>query len=122
MNTNFYGAIRVLKGALPTMRAQKSGTIVQMSSIFGFFACPGGTMYNCSKSAVESLHETLKVELAPFNIRIVILEPGVFRTGILTSAAQPSLGVSQHYLETAVGKVFSLVGAMIQDPEIPTPC
>jgi hypothetical protein len=74
-------------------------------------------MYNCSKSAVEALYETLKVELAPFNIRTAIIEPGVFRTGILTSAPQPSLGVSQHYQETVVGQVFGLVGAMLQDPE-----
>ena len=57
------------------------------------------------------------VELVPFNIRTVILEPGVFRTGILTSTPQPSLRVSQHYQETAVCQVFGLVGAMLQDPE-----
>lgn len=116
MDTNFYGPIRVLKGALPTMRAQKSGTIVYMSSIFGFFACPGASMYSCSKSAMESVHDCLKVELAAFNIRSVILEPGMHRTNVIVAAAQPSV-VSQHYLETAVGQALGLAGAIAQDPD-----
>jgi NAD(P)-dependent dehydrogenase (short-subunit alcohol dehydrogenase family) len=116
MTTNFYGPIRVLKGVLPTMRAQRSGTVVQMSSILGFRPAPGCSAYGASKSALEGMTETLALDLKPFNIRCVILEPGLFRTGVLTAGPQPSV-VGKDYMESAVGEAFGLVGAMIQQPE-----
>ncbi|KAK5947704.1 hypothetical protein OHC33_011280 [Knufia fluminis] len=116
METNFFGPIRVIKGVLPVMRAQSSGTIVLMGSIFGFYACPGGAMYSCSKAAAELLHETLRKELAPFNIRTLIIEPGLFRTAVVTNAPQPVRGFSEPYLSTAIGKTLGLVENMVRDP------
>lgn len=116
MTTNFYGPIRVLKGVLPTLRAQRSGTIVSMSSILGFRPSPGCSAYNASKSALEGLTETLALDLKPFNIRCVILEPGLFRTGVLAAAPMPG-AVGKDYLESTVGAAFELVGKMIERPE-----
>lgn len=116
-DTNFFGAIRVLKGVLPTMRAQKSGTIVVIGSIFGLYACPGGAMYSCTKAALDMLYETLKVELKTFNIRSVVVAAGIFRTSILNNAPLPSQGFSEHYLGTAIGKLLGDVQGMMQEPE-----
>ena len=92
MDTKLYGSLRVLKGALPSMRARKSGTVVTMSSVFGFVACPGAMAYNVASFALDGLGESLAADLAPFNIRSVVLLPGRFRTNVLASAHRPEAG------------------------------
>lgn len=116
METNFFGPIRVLKGVLPAMRARGSGTIVLIGSTFGFYPCPSCAMYNTSKAAAEMLHETLMKELELFKIRTLIIEPGLFRTNVVTNAPQPVAGFSEPYLGTAIGKSLELVGNILQDP------
>ena len=103
MDTKLYGALRVLKGALPSMRARKSGTVVTMSSVFGFVACPGAMAYNCVNFALDGLGESLAADLAPFNIRSVILLPGLFRTNVMASAHRPDAGISEAYAESIGG-------------------
>ena len=78
--TNVFGLIEMTKAALPRMRAQKSGWIVNLSSIAGLAATPGFSVYNGSKFAVEGLSEALAGEVASFGIRVLIVEPGPFRT------------------------------------------
>lgn len=73
-------------------------------------------MYSCSKAAAELLHETLRKELAPFNIRTLIIEPGLFRTAVVTNAQQPIKGFSEPYLSTAIGKTLGLVENIVRDP------
>jgi NAD(P)-dependent dehydrogenase (short-subunit alcohol dehydrogenase family) len=78
--TNFFGLIRVTQAVLPTMRRQKSGTIVNISSGAGRFGFPSGSAYASTKFAVEGLSESISYELEPFGIKVAIVEPGVIRT------------------------------------------
>ena len=81
--TNFWGVIRCTQAALPVMRKQQSGHIVQISSIAGRVGLPGQPIYSASKWAMEGLSENLAHDLATFGIRVSLIEPGVTRTAIL---------------------------------------
>ena len=81
--TNFWGPVRCIQAALPTMRAQRSGHIIQVSSIAGRVGLPAQPIYSASKWALEGLSENLAHDLSSFGIRISIIEPGVTRTAIL---------------------------------------
>ena len=83
--TNFFGVIRLTQLVLPIMRKQKSGTIVNVSSVGGRIAIPVLSAYHSTKFALEGLSESMSYELAPFGIRVVIIEPGVIRTNIMNS-------------------------------------
>jgi NAD(P)-dependent dehydrogenase (short-subunit alcohol dehydrogenase family) len=78
--TNFFGLAALTRAALPIMRAQKSGAIVNISSMGGFIGFPGSGYYAATKFAVEGLSESLSKEVAPFGIKVIIVEPGPFRT------------------------------------------
>lgn len=82
MDTNLLGAIRVIRQVLPVMRAQKSGIIVNVSSVVGRFGLPGMSAYVASKFALEGLSESLTHEVEPFGIKVVLVEPGVVKTKI----------------------------------------
>lgn len=83
MDINVWGPVRCAQAVLPTMRAQGSGHIVNMSSVTGRFAAIGQAAYSASKWALESISESMAQELAPFGIEVSIIEPGVTRTAIL---------------------------------------
>jgi NAD(P)-dependent dehydrogenase (short-subunit alcohol dehydrogenase family) len=84
--TNFFGVIRVTQLLLPIMRKQKSGTIVNVSSVGGRIGLPVLSAYHSTKFALEGLSESMSYELEPFGIRVVIIEPGVIRTNIMNSS------------------------------------
>jgi len=90
--TNFFGALTVIQAALPFLRTQHQGHIMNISSVAGMTGLPGCGLYAASKFAMEGLSESLSHELAPFNIRVTIVEPGAFRTDFLS---QHSLKVSE---------------------------
>lgn len=79
-DTNLFGAVSVTRSVLPVMRRQRSGTIVQMSSMAGVFAIPGWAAYTASKFALEGISEALAAEVAHLGIDVMIVEPGRFRT------------------------------------------
>ncbi|HEY6885998.1 MAG TPA: SDR family oxidoreductase [Nitrososphaeraceae archaeon] len=83
--TNVFGLIRTTQAVLPTMRNQKSGIIVNISSAAGRFGYPAGSAYVSTKFAVEGLSESMSYELEPFGIKVVVVEPGVIRTNIFNS-------------------------------------
>jgi NAD(P)-dependent dehydrogenase (short-subunit alcohol dehydrogenase family) len=81
--TNVFGLLRVTRAFLPHLRKQRSGHILNLSSIGGLVAGPGIGYYNATKFAVEGLSEALAAEVAPLGIRVTIIEPGPFRTDFL---------------------------------------
>jgi NAD(P)-dependent dehydrogenase (short-subunit alcohol dehydrogenase family) len=85
--TNFFGLIRGCKAVIPTMRKQESGTIVNISSLGGRIGLmPFLTAYHSSKFAVEGFTESLRQELAQFNINVILIEPGAIRSNFIDNS------------------------------------
>ncbi len=82
METNFFGVQNVIREALPLMRAQTQGLIINISSVSGLYALPCFGAYNASKWALEGFSESLFYELLPFGIRVCLIEPGLYKTKI----------------------------------------
>ena len=82
-DTNYWGAIRCIQAVLPQMRERGAGHIMNVSSVAGRIAALAQTVYSSSKWALECLSENLAQEVAPFGIRVSVMEPGVARTAIL---------------------------------------
>ncbi len=80
LDTNVLGVVRAARAVAPTMRAQKSGTIINVGSLAGKVSAPYGGVYSASKHAVEALSDALYFELHPFGVRVVLIEPGGFET------------------------------------------
>jgi NAD(P)-dependent dehydrogenase (short-subunit alcohol dehydrogenase family) len=78
--TNLFGLIRVIQAVLPTMRKQRSGRILNISSGTGLFGFPGISAYVSTKFAVEGLSESIAYELEPFGIKVILIEPGFVKT------------------------------------------
>jgi NAD(P)-dependent dehydrogenase (short-subunit alcohol dehydrogenase family) len=95
--TNFFGAIRVMQKVLPIMRQQKSGTIVNVSSIAGRIGFPMGSSYVSSKFALEGLSESMSYELEQFGIRILLIEPGVINTNFAFVTPKKALDTNSPY-------------------------
>ena len=85
-DTNVFGVLRTIRAALPAMRARRSGTIVNVSSIAGIVARPYGGLYAASKHALEAISEALHFEVQPFGIRVVLIEPGQYGTRLADNA------------------------------------
>jgi len=83
--TNVFGLMETTRAVLPTMRAQKSGHILNISSVAGLVSQPGAGMYNATKFAVEGFSESLALDLAVFGIKVTLIEPGPFRTDFASS-------------------------------------
>ncbi|NHM31213.1 SDR family oxidoreductase [Neobacillus terrae] len=83
--TNFFGAIRVTQALLPFLRKSDQGKIINISSISGQIGFPGLSAYSASKHALEGWSESLRLELKPFGIDVVLVEPGSYETSIWTS-------------------------------------
>jgi NAD(P)-dependent dehydrogenase (short-subunit alcohol dehydrogenase family) len=80
--TNFWGIVRMTNAFLPTMRRQRAGLIINVSSLAGLVGVPGQAFYAASKHALEGYSETLQTELRQFNIGVSLIEPGFFRTNL----------------------------------------
>ncbi|MEU4062353.1 oxidoreductase [Streptomyces wedmorensis] len=82
-DVNVFGVLNTLRATLPTLRAQRSGHVLNIGSVGGFATAPGVGLYGASKFALEGISEALHGELGPLGIRVTIVEPGGFRTDFL---------------------------------------
>jgi len=99
---NVEGTLNVTRAALPSMRARKSGHILNLSSVGGFVSWPGWGIYCATKFMVEGFSEAMQAELKPLGIKLTIVEPGPFRTDFLDSSSlERTKNVISDYGETA---------------------
>ena len=117
--TNLFGLIETTRAALPLMRGTGGGRIVNLSSVGGFTGRQGFGLYNASKFAVEGLSEALAEEVAPFGIKVIIVEPGAFRTDFLgRSASVGATRLAAYEATSGATRDFSAAndGAQAGDP------
>jgi NAD(P)-dependent dehydrogenase (short-subunit alcohol dehydrogenase family) len=120
MDTNFFGALWVTQAALPLLRAQKSGHIVNITSIAGVAASPAGGLYAASKFALEGLTMSLALETKPLGIHVTLVEPGMFRTEFLSDKSiRANAPKHADYAETAGAAVARLAAAAGKQPGSP---
>ena len=82
LETNFFGHVEITKAAMPTLRKQQSGHVIMVSSISGVCAQAGVSSYSASKWALEGWSEALRLECQPLGIKVVLIEPGAFKTDV----------------------------------------
>jgi NAD(P)-dependent dehydrogenase (short-subunit alcohol dehydrogenase family) len=111
METMFFGALALTQAALPVMRRQGSGAIVQISSMGGQVTMPGFGAYCAAKFALEAVSESLATEVTAFGIRVLIVEPGAFATGFGGAGLQRSPELDDIYADT-VGPTRAAVDGM----------
>jgi NAD(P)-dependent dehydrogenase (short-subunit alcohol dehydrogenase family) len=95
-DTNFFGLIRVTNEVLPHLRAQRSGRIINISSVLGFLPAPYGALYAASKHAVEGYSESLDHETREFGVRVSVVEPGYTDTAFDANAADPDSPIESY--------------------------
>ncbi|WP_296744471.1 SDR family NAD(P)-dependent oxidoreductase [Mesorhizobium sp.] len=110
IDTNFYGVINLTRAALPVMRSQRSGHIVNISSVGGRTGTPGLSAYQAAKWAVGGFTEVLAQELAPCGVKIISVEPGGMRTGWGAAAGGDAPQLLPDY-EPSVGAVLAMIRA-----------
>jgi NAD(P)-dependent dehydrogenase (short-subunit alcohol dehydrogenase family) len=98
-DTNVFGILRTTQAVLPHMRAQRSGRIINLSSVLGFLPAPYMGLYSASKHAVEGLSESLDHEVRNFGIRVVLVEPTYTRTGLDVHAPRASAKIPAYDTE-----------------------
>src|SRR5580693_9884061 len=111
MDTNFYGVVHVTRAALPIMRQQKSGCILQISSLGGRLGLAGSSAYHAAKWAVGGFTESLAQEVAPFGVKVCALESGGMRTNWGTRAHKDLPELLPDY-EPSVGAIVKALHAL----------
>ncbi len=116
METNYFGPIRCIHAVLPTMRARRSGCIINVASVAGHIACAPLAPYSASKYALEALSESLAQELKPFNVRVAIVEPGIIDTPMARRIETPH--APSHYPQQR--RFAGMFTASLKDPRPPS--
>lgn len=112
IETNVFAPLLITRACLPSFRAQHNGTIVNISSTSGMTGNAGYNLYAASKFALEGASESLAAELAPFNIRVLVIEPGAFRTNFQAAVQSPESGVSEPYRGTPADEIAKRISSM----------
>ncbi|MFD6277203.1 oxidoreductase [Streptomyces sp. NPDC060209] len=99
--TNFFGPVALIKAVLPGMRARRRGAIVNVSSIAGQYSSPGSGYYSATKFALEGMSDALSKEVGPLGIKVLVVEPGAFRTDFAGRSLQQSRTPIEDYAGTA---------------------
>ncbi len=108
VETNFWGAVRVVQAALPSMRGRGGGRVVLMSSIGGQIGIPFQAFYSASKFALEGYGEALAYEVAPFGIEVTLVEPGNFRTGFTDARENVATNGSDPYASASAKAIAQM--------------
>ena len=124
IDTNFYGVVNLARAALPVMRGQRSGHIINISSVGGRIGTPGLSAYQSAKWAVGGFTEVLAMEAAAFGVKVIAVEPGGMRTNwgqvargsvpAIMPDYEPSVGAITNLLKAYVGKEFGNPGKVAQ--------
>jgi len=109
--TNVFGLLNVTRAVLPHMRAQRSGRVINISSIGGYQAYMGWGVYGSTKFAVEGISEALHQELAPLGIQVTVVEPGFFRTDFLDEQSLVKTALVLPDYDETVGKMRTFAEA-----------
>jgi NAD(P)-dependent dehydrogenase (short-subunit alcohol dehydrogenase family) len=112
--TNFFAVARLIQEVAPIMRSQKSGAIVNVSSVAGRIGFPGSPAYISSKFALEGLSECLRYELSPFGVNTIIIEPGVIKTNFFGSMRMPKNAKPDSPYKDITNKVVAGVKMMAE--------
>ncbi|MGC5324308.1 SDR family oxidoreductase [Brevibacillus sp. SYSU BS000544] len=118
-DTNVFGLIQMTQVVLPYMRSKRSGTIINLSSISGLIGFPMMAPYVASKHAVEGFSEALRLEVASFGIRVVLVEPGAFQTAIWEKGLSTADATGAVDYSHITGKVMSQAQQIAQTGEDP---
>jgi NAD(P)-dependent dehydrogenase (short-subunit alcohol dehydrogenase family) len=108
--TNFFGVLRVTQAVVPHMRERRRGRILMMSSVSGFVTAPTQGAYSSSKFALEAMSNALRLELYPFGVDVVLIQPGYIATGI----QQAAMELSRPYLEGRATPYASLYARFLK--------
>jgi NAD(P)-dependent dehydrogenase (short-subunit alcohol dehydrogenase family) len=111
MATNYGGTVAMIRAVLPHMRGRRKGDIVNMSSIAGLVGYPGLSAYCAPKFAVAGLSEALSGELAPLGIRVMVVEPGPFRTEFSLGSLVRASKTIEDYEDTPAGRSRRMMGS-----------
>ena len=112
--TNFFAVVNLIQKIAPIMRNQKSGSIVNISSVAGKIGFPGSPAYISSKFAIEGLSECLRYELLPFGINTIIIEPGVIKTNFFSSRKMPKTAKPDSPYSDITQKVVAGISMMAE--------
>jgi NAD(P)-dependent dehydrogenase (short-subunit alcohol dehydrogenase family) len=99
-DTMFFGTVKMIQAILPGMRSRKSGTIMNLSSIGGRFAAAGSGYYSGAKFAIEGMSDALRKEVGPLGIKVIVIEPGAFRTDFAGRSLVGAKKTIEDYSET----------------------
>lgn len=116
--TNLFGPIEVMKAVLPQMREQKSGLIINITSIAGYMGLPYRGIYSAAKGALEILTEAIRIEVKPFNIEVTNVAPGEFATNIADHRYHAPVLENSAY-KTVYGKTVQLINEQVSDGHDP---
>jgi NAD(P)-dependent dehydrogenase (short-subunit alcohol dehydrogenase family) len=118
-DTNVFGLFALTRAVLPIMRAQRSGNIINISSVAGFIGFPGSGYYAASKHAIEGWSDSLRAEVEPLGIGVTCVEPGPFRTDWAGRSLRQTPNKIADYAETAGKRLIGtkqVSGTQVGDP------
>ena len=118
-DTNVFGPFRTIREVLPTMRKQKSGKIITISSIAGFMGMPIFSAYVASKFAVEGLTESLRQEVAPFGIQACVVEPGAIKTSVMEHMSTAKKAMENSAYSEMMQGLGKIMGEMMEKQSSP---
>ena len=105
LETNLFGVLRVTQAVVPHMRERRRGRILMMSSVAGLVSPPTYGAYSCSKHALEGLSNALRMEMYPFGVEVILIEPGY----IVTNFQQTAKQLAQPYVENAQNSPYAKI-------------